>query len=223
MKANLLLDFDGVMLKNSNLTMYQFKRSVKFVQKHTYLPLSVCEEMNNTYYPKYGHTVMMLNQLFQKNVSLEQYNQFVFGKNNLKKLNKLVDKDTFNHFIKFEKITNYCKKNGIDWNIFTNAHINWITNFCEFIDFDGFNETKVIWPSDITLLKPNSKAYENAEKFIDFDPAKDIIFFVDDSSVNVESAKTRNWKTTIMNDTTKPEDILYQIQYSNIYNKNKHE
>lgn len=205
MSKCLLLDFDGVMLKNKGLSTYQQRRSAKFVQKHTYMNLSTCEELNRLYYPTYGHTVTMLNKLFNSNTTLEEYNEFVFDRKQLKRLNNLLDKETINHMISFEKFIDKSNTNqDVSWSIFTNAHINWILHFCERIGLQGFAEDKVIWPVELTYLKPNEDAYISVEKQFD---STDTFIFIDDSLVNIQAAQQRGWECIWMKDGTDVSDV----------------
>lgn len=185
----LLLDFDGVIIKNKKILQYQYQRSAKFVQKHLHVPITTADDINRKYYPKYGHTVIMLKDHFNIPVTLEEYNEFVFPKTQIYRLDSLVDKQTFEHgndFIKHFKSMDY------HTSIFTNAHINWVTTFADIFDLP-IAEHNVIWPQSLELLKPMPKAYDNVSH--QFKEA-DRIIFVDDSPKNIAYPSTlHNWDT----------------------------
>ncbi len=188
----ILLDFDGVLLKNRYLTNYQNNRSSKFVKKHTMLPLHVCEKVNQKYYPKYGHTVTMMNELFGVNTTLEEYNEFVFNKKSIQRLHKLYDEDTKKHLRDFNKIFDFANDTNMSWYIFTNAHVNWVKEFGELGELEELTkDEKIIWPHSLDFLKPQNNAYDRVEKM--FAPCEEFIF-VDDSHVNLENPSQRkNW------------------------------
>lgn len=185
----LLLDFDGVVIKNNQIIQYQYQRSAKFVQKHLHVPISTADNLNRKYFPKYGHTVIMLNEHFKIPVTLEDYNEFVFPKKQIYRLDSLIDKQTFeygNDFAQHFKSTNY------QTYIFTNAHINWVTTFADIFDLP-IGEHNVIWPKSLELLKPLPKSYDIiSEEFKEADR----IVFVDDSQKNIEyPSHKHNWQT----------------------------
>jgi len=187
MSAVLLLDFDGVVLQNKQLSVYQSRRSAKFLQKHTYLPMSTCLKINSTYYPKYGHTVLMVNDMFGKKTTLEEYNEYVFNKAHLVRLNRLVCDNTVGHMKGFKKVFNECQKNDIDWAIFSNANINWVTHFAELGGLDDVTTERIIYPTTIDMLKPNKKAYDYIESVY----REHDVVFVDDSAINLVDPRRR--------------------------------
>lgn len=187
----LLLDFDGVMLKNRHAEQYQLRRSAKFVQRVTHMNINVCEKVNKKYYPVHGHTVLMVNNLFDKSVTLEDYNEFVFDKKQMSRLDNVLDADTFAHMSDFNKVIEYCELNNIQWKVFTNAHSSWVTHFTERLGVEGVSNDKIIFPSDLESLKPNALAYDKVENaHADVDQ----FIFVDDSKTNlVIPDERRQW------------------------------
>ena len=208
---HLLLDFDGVILKNNKLTQYQFEKSCKFVQRHTCLNIDTCRTLNRKYYPVYGHSVTMLNTMFNKKISVEEYDEYVFNKRTLNKLVHLVDDDTLKHSSMFEYIFKHCEKNNIKWNIFSNAHINWIILFSQHMKLNDITEGKVVWPqSKLNLLKPNEEAYDNIEKMF---PSSNLFTFIDDSYVNLDIVQKREkWRTYQMQNDTSFNDLMYFLE-----------
>lgn len=185
----LLLDFDGVIIKNKKIIRYQYQRSAKFVQKHLHVPISTADNLNRKYFPKYGHTVIMLNEHFQIPVTLEEYNDYVFPKQQIYRLDSLIDKKTFEHGNDFAK---HFKSKDYQTSIFTNAHVNWVTTFADIFDLP-IEEHNIIWPQSLDLLKPMPKAYDNVS---DFFKEADRIIFVDDSEQNIEyPSRLQKWQT----------------------------
>lgn len=188
----LLLDFDSVMVVNSRLKEYQLRRSAKFVQQHTNMHINSCEHLNRTYYPKFGHSVIMVNEMFNKNILLEEYDDFVFSKKQLSTLDKVFDDESKIYTKQFQTVYDYCENNNIECFVFTNAHQNWITHFSDLSGLE-IDKQKIIWPHTTDLLKPKKLAYTNVEK--QFGENTEYLF-VDDSAVNLNIPKTLdNWRT----------------------------
>ena len=201
MSARLLLDFDGVVLRDKRMSMYQTQRSAKFVKLHTALPMKTADFVNKRFYPVHGHTVLMLRERFFKDVTLEEYNDFVFDKRALKRLP--VTKEMTERGRAFRPLF-YDVDNGFDTWIFTNAHWNWIEHFVDIFDLP-IKADRVIWPKDLTRLKPNEKAYKLVETKIGKEVEK---VFVDDSEVNLVYPRKLGWKTVLWSEESTPELLL---------------
>lgn len=202
----LLLDFDGVIVKNKKILQYQYQRSAKFVQKHLHVPITTADDLNRKYYPKYGHTVIMLKDHFKIPVTLEEYNDFVFTKHHIQRLDALIDKQTFEHGNDFAK---HFISTDYHTSIFTNAHVNWVTTFAEIFDLP-IQENNIIWPQSLDLLKPSPKAYDNVSNL--FSEA-DRIVFVDDSQKNIEyPSSLSNWNTYHFKPSDTSQTILQKLK-----------
>jgi len=179
--AKLLLDFDGVILRNKKLSDYQVRRSAEFVKKHVPLPFKDCYNINKQYYPEYGHTVIMVNNLFNKRTTLEEYNEFVYNKKQLAGL--VLDPPSFEHGNAFNMFANE------NTYIFSNAPEEWVGHFSEMLEL---NIKNCICPRTLEDLKPLPRVYSalNAR----FSGQK--IVFVDDSKKNLRPVSNyANWKT----------------------------
>lgn len=187
MNRKLLLDFDGVVLRNKYLKQYQLDRSAKFIKEKTCMPIEICKNINKENYPKYGHTVTMLNKMFQLPVTLEEYNEFVFDKKQLQPLTKFIDKNTFEYTNSFNKLFDYCNKNNTEWYIFTNAHITWVEVFADTCNLDICNK-KIIYPTDLKLLKPKLDSYKAIENKFSHDSH---FIFIDDHFDNLPYYRKR--------------------------------
>lgn len=186
-KQVLLLDFDGVILRNRNLMAYQAQKSAKFVQHHTHLHRDTCERINQKWYPHFGHTVTMLNEVFHKRVALAEYNSYVFNPVAIKRLNNLVDNETAETFRAYEKVFEACLERGWDWRVFTNAHVDWVMHFSNLFA-SSITEDKIIWPKYTTEMKPYEDAYANCEAMM---PDAAMFLLVDDSPTNLVHPKNR--------------------------------
>ena len=188
----LLLDYDGVVLRNKTCTQYQLRRSARFVQSKTNFSMEQSELINKTHYIKYGHTVNMLNIMFNSRTTLEEYNEFVFDTNKIKKLNRFIDKETHTHGMKFNNVITKCENENINWYIYTNAHINWVKHFSNLMSLP-INENKIIWPENLDLLKPHLKSYDRIDSM--FPDHK--FMMVDDSIGNLFIPEKKSWDTML--------------------------
>lgn len=196
-RPHVLLDFDGVMIRDKNLLQYQAKRSAKFVKTHTQLPLKAAEFVNTKYFPHHGHTVLMLNKIFSKSVSLEEYNDYVFDTSNIRRL--AITKEIMAHGKAFKPIFD-----RYETSIFTNAHINWVNHFLDAFDL---SPKYVIWPQDLSYLKPHEKAYDYVDQCI-HNSRK---VFVDDSKVNLVYPQSLKWHTMHYTESDSPEFIKQRL------------
>jgi len=202
----LLLDFDGVLLKNRRLTEYQYKQSAAFVQKHTGIGFKACESLNAQCFPKYGHTVLMLNYMFRARVTLKDYNDYVFNKETLETLRPLVDDPTRQHFNSFAPFLEKCERAKVDSAIFTNADYNWVNFFVDELSEDPiFKQMEIMYPTKLSELKPKKHAYDKLEAV---NPSAEEFWFVDDSLVNLtEPALRPNWIPFNYRASTKIQDM----------------
>jgi len=150
----------------------------------------------------------MINNMFNKNVTLQDYNEYVFNFDTIKKLKHLIDLPTYEHGHNFYKIINFCQLNNIKWYIYTNAHINWILYFSYLLDLP-IGPKNIIWPFDLSLLKPYQVSYDLIEREINGS-----YIMVDDSLINLSIPNTRpnKWIPIHFKENDKADFILSEIQ-----------
>jgi FMN phosphatase YigB (HAD superfamily) len=188
----LLVDFDGVVLRNPRCMRYQSDQSAKFVQKVTGMSLKSSEALNHQCYPRYGHTVTMLNKLFNNITTLEEYNDFVFEPRKISEvLDSELDLQTRKHFRSFEPLFDRCTRAQINTAIFTNASLSWVEYCSNKISPTLLKSIQVVYPRTTKEMKPDPRAYDNVELLF---PDKEEYWFVDDSKANlIEPSKRDNW------------------------------
>lgn len=186
----LLLDFDGVILRKREILRYQVHKSAQFVKHHTKLSYVQAYDINKKNYRKYGHTVLMLNDMFDTNITLQQYNEFVFNN-----LDFTIDD---HHAEPFRQIMR-----EFDTYIFTNSNINWVMYFAKKLNLP-IQEDKVFYPKTLDQLKPFSKSYDMIDHKLN-----DHIIFVDDTLVNLEyPCLLENWDPVLFNN---PDDLIKRL------------
>ena len=162
-----------------------------FLRKHTNMSYRSCEILHEMCYHEHGHTVKMLNSMFDKRVSLEEYNEYVYDKTAMSNLKKQMDAQTIDRFVAFTETKELCENNNVDWAIFTNADRAWVDYFFKSC---GWTHTPPVhFPTSLSELKPNEAAYDKIERLYK-DGRK--LWFVDDQRVNLLVPKSRpRWIT----------------------------
>jgi hypothetical protein len=192
--THLLLDFDGVVLKNTHTLKHQNMRSLQLVQKHSGFDISYCKKLKQRWRPVYKQTVPLINGLFKKNVSLYEYQDFVFDPRYYTELIKDIDEETVLHMKEYEKLIQHCEKNKIPWHIFTNARIDWVLYF-SCIAGIKIKEENIIWAleNDFTYLKPYYHSYQKVENMF---PETKKFVYADDTYFNLEPVQKKDkWQT----------------------------
>lgn len=192
--SHILLDFDGVIVKNKYLNDFITTKSNLFVQKYyNKKQLYKCKKINKHFYKTYGHTALGFNPIKKKDYTQDilDYNEFVFSDINY---DHIKDHITFYDICNIKKLLTYKSKFGL----FTNAPISWCENICsitdtdiyEFIDFDK------CFTSDNGLVKPNRECYEIIEEKLIYDDT--VINFIDDSYINFKNISSNDkWNPII--------------------------
>lgn len=206
--TKLLLDFDGVVLKNRGLMRYQSDRSARYLHKHTGMPLPVARDFNKHYYPRYGHTVTMMRSMLKKNVTLDDYNSYLYG-NNIRWLDRFVDKATYEHGNSFNRVLEFTRTNNIEVIVFTNVHVNWVKRFSGLMDLP-IQDHGVFWASDTRMLKPHPFSYQLLESVF---PNDTRFVFFDDSKSNVSGAERPRWIPVLFGEDHTADHVVRSLKH----------
>lgn len=218
----LLLDVDGVIVKNKELIDRVADNCVQFV--HHILPHTTLEEafdINKAWYKSRGHTLRgmlsardstsdcLRNQLYCSDIEArEMFNEIVYGHDTLHALDAYLMSDGF---VKDSKriavICNACFTKKIPVFLLSNAPNAWcipILNRFESVFFENRSLiTDVLTPDHpiftTDMYKPDSKLYDRVEKYVastmfNADKTSLQFIFVDDSIVNLlPLANSKSW------------------------------
>lgn len=174
MKKVLLLDFDGVIFKHKNAINIVSNKAARYVKKITNVNNKDSHIINKYLYKSFGHSVTGLIKMGY-DVSMTDYNNFVYDNLDFKKLFKNIDKKDVDNI---NNIIIYCKKYKIHSCIFTNSPPIWYNNILDYINVD---KNQFDYIDNYDMLKPNKDIYDLIE---DKYKNHDKIYFVDDSFVN---------------------------------------
>lgn len=186
MRTHVLLDFDGVVLQSQRAQHFQFSRSVQFMHRtlrksNKSISLAECARANARMYPVHGHTVHVLNKEFGADVTLAQYNQFVFGREALVDAAPGMAMSPAD-VAQCDMLVRCCKELDTELSIFTNSHPEWVRHTVR----GRLRHVPVIHPDDdATLLKPSGAAYARVNSAF----PDDMFVFVDDSKSNCDAAR----------------------------------
>jgi len=182
-----LVDFDGVILRNPNVSNTIKKRIVNYVGRVAQTKCPITSDRLNSYlYKTYGHTMIGLHKVFgeEKAGSLKDYNGYVYDGFQLDRTDYYECRKELTHW---EKFVSTMKEHEIPVWIFSNAPKEWCSNFIG--DRGDVNYVYDHIPYDVYNLKPNSVVYSKVDDM--FSDQK--IFFIDDKKDNFLMRGADNW------------------------------
>lgn len=202
-KKLVLIDFDGVILRNQHASNLIAKRaglytwhSLQSRQKkyHNFsVGLNESVDLCANLYKGYGHTLLGLKNL-NLNTSLHDYNKYVYSDINYE---KLVMHNNNMHDV--HKLVNECNENNIPILMFSNSPKIWIENMlsCQPILFESIvdvRDTLHIKDDDDIFLKPNIEIYNLISKvFYNYN-----LIFIDDSVGNIKTSLSNPQWTNVL-------------------------
>tara|TARA_Y100000996_G_C22477013_1_gene624594 strand:- start:140 stop:799 length:660 start_codon:yes stop_codon:yes gene_type:complete len=214
---NILLDFDGIILRNENISKIIEEKSIDFVHKKLNKPYSKSKRINKFLYRTYGHTangVAKYTSEKPEDVVLD-YNNFVFDNINYQDISSYLTKEDKK---RIDMLSHRSEISDHKFGLFTNAPLSWCENLFYHLDEDLFNmiDYNKVFTSDEGVLKPNISVYKNIENNLD-----NKIHFIDDSYINLLPVKdNKKWKTYLINSDTILDliHIIERIHYTEILN-----
>lgn len=197
----LLLDYDGVVLRNHVADMSVAKRAGIFTWKTVnkklsrgQKPISVTQGNDLCYslYKSYGHTVIGLKELGY-DVRLSDYNRFVYSTINYTNV-----KAHNNPMYDTKRLIEGCKEKKIELMMFSNAPDMWFKNTMTGTDVNeilshipDIREVLGISENDDSYLKPLKKIFD----VISYEFYGKEIIFLDDNLMNMKhSMRNAQWK-----------------------------
>lgn len=212
----LLLDFDGVVLRNHPVYSVVSHRCQRFLQKH--VPIrnpAKLKQLNQELYECYGHTALGLKAMGYC-TEISDFNSYVYGNINLESLFSV--KDTHAQDIKeFKAMIMRVKENSpeTDIRLFTNAPDVWCQTVLQFMGMDAIPKLNMHG-----LLKPNHLAYERVENMF---PSERHIIFMDDKMINLRSVMRRpTWERILYTGTDATDVTHTELPNVSILNKVSH-
>ena len=188
----LLLDFDGVILRNHRISNIIVNRCQSMVHKCIkHLDFESCKRINKNLYESTGHTVLGLQRLGYKDLLISEFDELVYQKIDYKVELSDISSTHASDIENVKNLYNYCKTKGIDMWIFSNAPDSWCHSISHMMDLPILPSTR----PHVSTLKPDPKCYLEIERKI----KSDKYIFVDDKMMNLMKAPD-HWTCVWMSD-----------------------
>lgn len=205
MKKVVLIDFDGVVLRNKIADAKVAKRAGIYTWKninqhkssqncHRILTLSQAEDVCYNLYKGYGHTVLGLQGIGLSQCNIKDFNRIVYDTLDYPTIRK-----SNNMFDDVRKLINYCHESHHDMFMFSNAPFRWMSNVLKddediLIAIEDIRKRLEIDENDERCLKPNQYIYD----VITSSFPKENIVFVDDNINNIKPVMDKLTWTNIL-------------------------
>lgn len=190
-----LIDFDGVVLKNARAGQYIKNRICSYIERSTGISdKRLIESFNRELYTSHGHTLIGLHK-HGFNVNLRDFNKYVYGdRKAYHELELLPDElSSWNTFL------STMKDNGENVRLFSNSGIEWMTHFIGYdnklMEFHDWLDNKYkCHPVYNATLKPERNVYD----LVMYKYPRNKFYFIDDkianfAYVNKDSRWTKIW------------------------------
>lgn len=206
---HLLLDFDGVVFKNKSALNYQKNKSINLIQKHSpNLDKKFIKKIKEDWKPKYKHTTSLIKNLFNYNISVEEYFKEIYNSNEFTYLSQDFDEETKNNMKHFSNLVKFAEYSQISWSIFTNSHIDWVLYFSHLYGFTDVNSKNIIWNNtkEYVNFKPYEYSFYRIENMF---PYIENFIYVDDTEANINKIKNnKRWSPYLFGKNNFRKDIM---------------
>ena len=172
-KSLVLVDFDGVVIKNSKAANYVQKKVVNYIQWHTGIKdRKVVEALNKELYTSHGHTVTGLRKHGFPG-TLRDFNDYLYGNRDTYAGLALTPQERYD----WDKFLFDMREDGKDVKLFSNSGIEWMIHFLGYdarlLEFHDIIEGE-------NMLKPEKNMYDSVMSLY----PRDKYYFIDDKIVN---------------------------------------
>lgn len=218
LKKVMLLDYDGVVLRNNvanNLVAKRaglYTRNVISIKNNYMVDNQAAADMCFNLYKGFGHTLLGIHAVGIKdpNVCLKDYNNFVYSHIDYDELRL-----TNNDMQDVKKLVELCHEKGVSTYMFSNSPKIWIHETLGYKqkelarDIVDVRDILNVRDDDASMLKPQPTIYDLVDRmFADCD-----IIFVDDSACNFQYTLSRpNWTNVLLGGLNcKPNNKMHMI------------
>ncbi len=194
---HLLLDFDGVVLKNHPIHKVVVDRCTNFVHKVVKCPnKEFASKLNKDLYYNAGHTLYGLNKLGYEGVNEKDFEKYVYKDIDYNDYLYNVTETHKSDIESFKHLETHCKKNNIEMLFFSNAPDIWCYSICNKM---GISQLPTTY-SYMSRLKPEPQSYMDLDLHLN----SDLYVFVDDKLTNLLNTPNTNpnkWQCIWMHNT----------------------
>lgn len=189
LKKVVLVDFDGVILRNKQADVQVAKRAgiytwrkINSIKSHNQKLISPNQASDISYnlYKGYGHTLTGLKSIGVPNCHMKDYNKLVYDTIDYEKLRKYN-----NNFDDMRELINYCIEHHHEIYFFSNAPYRWMYNILKdnqdiLSSVHDVRKVLDINEDDENYLKPYAHIYDKINSHFQ----KENIIFIDDNIGN---------------------------------------
>ena len=218
----LLMDMDGVVIKHPMYAKSIQNRVHSFVKKKLdkFMPDKKVEQINKVLYKEFGHTVIGMQKLYDSNITLKEFSDYVYHKDFLNTLH-VINEDE----VAIKRLLKAAQEKNTDVYIFSNAPDAWCNKILESMnitDMPIIGCDHFIYQNSESAslcLKPNFITYLKVMQYINLKntKTKNTFIMVDDQIQNVlPMIDNPNWKGVWLNH----DKTDYQIYTPKLYTIN---
>lgn len=215
--VSLLLDIDGVLIRNKPLLKHVGHNCTKFVQKSSRQPIeyNMAAAINAKLYKTHGHTLRGLSVMYGPKYSSEDmystFNKFVYDESTLGMLaTHLQSKEFLKDVEGFAEIADVCVEKKAPICLFSNAPESWCEPVCVALeDIVGSRVCIQMCAHDTMYphyLKPDAEAYANVRRQVSSNSGNENgngkhLIFVDDTLKNLipVACDSQRWTPVLYN------------------------
>lgn len=206
MRKVVLVDFDGVVLRNKIADAKVAKRAGIYTWKHINkhmasqnhnkaISVSQGEDLCYNLYKGYGHTVLGLKGIGVSSANIKGFNRIVYDTLDYPTIRK-----SNNCFDDVRKLINYCYETHYEVFLFSNAPQRWMSNMLKddediLIAMQDVRKMLEIDENDDRFLKPSQHIYDVICSSFN----KENIVFIDDNINNIKPVMDKlTWTNIVM-------------------------
>lgn len=190
----LLLDFDGVMVRNTKVQKHVSQSCVRLLANKSGLTLRQASRMNKQLYPLYGHSSFILQRNYKIDCGIEEFNHLVYNEYiDYAKVKRLLTSDDTAYAAEMARIIHRWGPEKTF--IFSNAVDVWCENLLLMMGVsDVIPPQNIMCSNHLRALKPSPSAYAEAEFRVGLimpELVSGCYTFVDDHAQNILAVKHR--------------------------------
>ena len=215
---NVLLDFDGVIFKNTKIHKLIEEKSIEYVANTLNVPKKKAIQISNYNYKNNGHTT--ISSITKHGLNIHDYNEYVFDNMNWNEIKTCFNKNDFENLDIYKRLYNKYNKYNINYYLYSNASLSYCVNVLKHLNYDLFDlfEPETFTSSNCEL-KPLCDSYQHVENTI-HQLNNNKLHFIDDNLINLQPLQHNvKWTTYLLDEIN--EDTITNI-FDTIYDQEAH-
>lgn len=224
----LLLDVDGVVLRQNKIMHHVSNKIVHYVSKELHMPVNDALKVNKLLYTEYGHSYRGLRKVYGFDKSIHHFNSTIYTQEALDMVhNSNNDINQHIHYMMLRQMMLRCQHKGVPVYLFTNAPTVWCKAVLGASGLDKYigDENIISCDHDVMLFheddgfKPVDVVYNTVKTFVSNTHHMDepTYIFIEDSFKNlVPIVGDNSWIPVFLSPNTKLNVAHSQVLPSNV-------